>query len=299
MAVEYRNLDAVVDERITRFRARRAEERPSDEAVTRVFAARKARIATGTVGMVGGLTMFVGALGSSHPSFVVDRSPLTTYTLIGAWAALGVSGALAWGLARRRAGLELRREPVGSGDAHADLARIEAADPLGKLRTTTSMLEVGSTALPLTAASLLVPLTLHGLIAVAACAATGTSLTAKDFAEWIMASIALVGFAHLALVVQVVLWARSLRCREATQLRQGIHTTWARTLAVTAAVALVPAIGLAPMHLLALLPAVIVLATGSAFVPLLFLSTVRCLRRERAVLHPQLQPIELPQFRHL
>jgi hypothetical protein len=286
MAVGYRSLDAVVDERIARFRARRAAERPSDDAVRRVFAARRARIAAGTVGTVAGLTLFVGALESSAPRFVADRSAWTTYTLIGAWAALGVAGALAWGLARRRAGLELGREPVGSGDAHADLARIEAADPLGKLRTTTSMLEVGSTALPLAAASLLMPLTLHGLFALIACAATGTSLTATDFAGWITASAVLVGLAHLALVVQVVLWARSQRCRETTQLRQGIHATWARTLAVTAAVALVPAMGFAPMQPLALVPAVIVLATGSAFVPLLFLSTVGCLQRERAVLRP-------------
>jgi hypothetical protein len=286
MAVGYRNLDAVVDERIARFRARRAEERPSDDAVTRVFAARKARIAAGTVGTAAGLTMFVEALASSHPSFASDRSPWTTYTLIAAWVALSIAGALAWGLARRRAGLELGREPAASGDAHADLARIEAADPLGKLRTTTSILEVASAALPLAAASLLVPLTLHALIAVIACAATGVSLTATDFAQWIMASAVLVGLAHLALVIQVVLWARSLRCRETAQLRQGIHTAWARILAVTAAVALVPVVGFVPWHPLALLPATIVLATGSAFMPLLFLSTVRCLRRERALLCP-------------
>jgi hypothetical protein len=302
MTVAYRNLDAVVEERIVRFRARRAAERPADDCVKRVFAARKARIAAGAVGLGTGLALFVGALGSFQwPG--IEREATNTYILVGAWLALGISGELARALARRRARLELRREPVASGDTHTDLARIDEADPLGELRSKSSTLEGNSTALPLAAASLLAPLTLHGLVATALRWSNATSLTAADFGAWIAASAVLVGLAHLALVVQVVLWARSLRCRETSLLRQNIHVAWARTLAVTTGAALVPAIGLAPGNVLVLLPAVLVAATGLAFVPWLFLFTARRLEQERAVLGAcepsQLHPMELPQLRHL
>ena len=157
------------------------------------------------------------------------------------------------------------------------------------------MLEARSTALPLAAASLLLPLTLHGLVAMVVGWAIGTPLTAADFGGWIAASTFLVGLAHLALLVQVVLWAHSLPQRDTSQLRQNIHATWARILGVTTAVALVPAVGFAADgNLMVLLPAALVLATGAAFVPLLFLHTAQRLEKERAVLNHQLQPIELP-----
>jgi hypothetical protein len=284
MTVAYRNLDAVVEERIARFRSRRAGERPADDRVRRVFAARKARIAAGAVGTAAGLALFVGAL-ASLPSIGGERCATNAYILGGAWVALGISGELARCVARRRARLELRREPVASGDTHTDLARVAAADPLRELRSTGSKLEVCSTALPLAAASLLAPLTLHGLVALAVCWSTGTSFRAADFGRWIAASAGLVGLAHLALLIQVVLWARSLQGRETSQLRQKIHATWARTLAVTTVVALVPAIGFArDGNALVLIPAMLVAATGFAFVPLLFLVTARRLEHERAVL---------------
>ena len=302
MTVAYRNLDAVVEERIVRFRARRAAERPADDRVKRVFAARKARIAAGAVGLAAGLALFVGALGSL-PCLGREREATNTYILVGAWLALGISGELARALARRRARLELRREPVASGDTHTDLARIDEADPLGELRAKGSKLEGSSTALPLAAASLLAPLTLHGLVALALCWSNGTSLKAADLGGWIAASAVLVGLAHLALLVQVVLWARSLPGRETPLLRQNIHVAWARTLAVTTGAALVPAIFFAPGNALVMLPAVLVAATGLAFVPWLFLFTARCLEQERAVLgaweRSQLHPMELPQLRHL
>jgi hypothetical protein len=306
MTVAYRNLDAVVEERIVRFRARRAAERPADDCVKRVFAARKARIAAGAVGLATGLALFVWALGSLHSLQWMGREceATNTYILVGAWLALGISGELARGLARRRARLELGREPVASGDTHTDLARIDAEDPLRELRCKGSKLEGCSTALPLAAASLLAPLTLHGLVATALCWANRTSLTAADFGGWIAASALLVGLAHLALLVQVVLWGRSLRGRETSRLRHNIHIAWARTLAVTTGAALVPAIVFAPGgNLLVLLPAALVAATGLAFVPWLFVFTARRLEQERAALggwkRSQLHPMELPQLRHL
>jgi hypothetical protein len=284
MTVGYRNLDALVEERIARFRARRSEERASDGAVMRVFAARKARITSGAVGTAAGLVLFVGALGSSEWR-QMDAYAANTYLLVGAWLVLAMAGGVAWALARLRAGIELRREPVASGDVHADLARVDAADPLGELRRAGSKLEIASAALPLAAASLLLPLTIHGLVAVAVCWTDGSSLTAVDFGRWIEVSAQLVGLAHLALLVQVVFWARSLPRRKTSQLRERIHATWARTLLVTSAVGLVPAAGFLPDgNLIVLIPALVVFATGVAFVPLLFLSTARRLEEERAVL---------------
>jgi hypothetical protein len=299
MAEGYRTLDALIEERIAGFRARRLEQRMADDAVRRVFAQRKARIAAGKAGTGVALCLFLGSLGFVGRAGR-DRGAMNTYILAAAWGALAIAGLLAWGLAQRRARRHLRREPAVTGDAHADLARIEVADPLADLRLAGSMLEARSTTLPLAAASLLLPLTLHGLVATVVGWATGTRWTAADFGCWIAASTFLVGLAHLALLVQVVLWAHSLPQRDTSQLRQNIHATWARTLGVTTGVALVPAVGFAADgNLLVLLPAVLVLATGAAFVPLLFLLTARRLEKERAVLSPQLQPIELPQLRHL
>jgi hypothetical protein len=284
MTVAYRNLDAVVEERIERFRARRAEERTADDAVRRVFAARVARIAAGGAGVVAGLAMFAKAA-TSFPGLGMEGEAFNTYLLIGAWVAAGVCGTVAWPLARRRARLALQREPLPSGDTRADLAEIDAADPLGAMRATLARWEVKSTALPLAAAALVVPLTLHGIFAVLAYSTQGSTFGAKDFGLWIAASAALVGLAHLALLVQLVFWARSLRQRPTEQLRLGIHRAWVRTLAVTTGVGLLPAlVFVASGEAIVFLPAVLVAVTGAAFIPFLFIGTARCLERERAVL---------------
>ncbi len=286
MTVAYRNLDAVVDERFDRFRARRAEECDADRAMKRVFAARAARMAAGGVGTAAGLVLFVVALGSfGFLDSERETTTINTYVLVGAWAALGIAGAVAWPVARRRARLALQREPAVSGDTHADVTRIDATDPLGDLRATVSKWEVRSIALPLVAAAQLVPLTLHGIVALAASGSQGSLIKASDFGLWISASAALVGLAHYALVVQLVLWARSLRNRPTSLLRERINATWARTVAVTTGVGLVPGIFFAPSgEAIVLLPAALVAVTGIAFIPFLFLGTARCLERERAAL---------------
>ena len=142
-----------------------------------------------------------------------------------------------------------------------------------------------STAWPLAAAALLVPLTLHGIFAVLAYSTQGSSLGANDFGIWISASAALVGLAHLALLVQLVFWARSLRQRPTEQLRLGIHRAWVRTLAMTTGVGLLPALlFIFSGEAIVFLPAILVAVTGAAFIPFLFIGTARCLERERAVL---------------
>jgi hypothetical protein len=284
MTVAYRNLDAVVEERIDRFRARRAEERDGDAALKRLFAARAARIAAGGAGTVAGLALFAVAAGSF--SFLDnERGANNTYALFGSWAALGVSGLVAWPLARRHARDALRREPIVSGDTHADVMRIETADPLGELRARVTKLEFRSTALPLAAASLLVPLTLHWAVAALASWSQGSTFKASDFGVWISASAALVGLAHCALVAQLALWARSLRDRPTSRLRERIHGTWARILAVTTGVGLIPAIFFAwSGEAIVLLPAALVAVTGITFIPFLVVGTARCVERERAAL---------------
>jgi hypothetical protein len=284
MTVAYRNLDAVIEERIERFRARRAEERTADDAVRRVFAARVARIAAGGAGAAAGLAMFAKA-GMPFSGLGTEGAALNTYFLVGAWVAAWMCGAVAWTLARRYARLELQREPLPSGDTRADLAQIDAADPLGAMRATLVRWETRSTAWPLAAAALLVPLTLHGMFAVLAYWSAGSTLRAEVFGGWISASAALVGLAHLALLVQLVFWARSLRERATEQLRQGIHRAWGRTLAVTTGVGLLPAlIFVFSGEAIVFLPAILVAVTGVAFIPFLFIGTARCLERERAAL---------------
>ena len=116
MTVAYRNLDAVVDERFDRFRARRAEERDADRAMKRDVRARRV-MAAGGVGTAAGLVLFVNAL-SSFGFLDSERETTTinTYVLVCAWAALGIAGAVAWPVARYRARRALQREPTVSGD---------------------------------------------------------------------------------------------------------------------------------------------------------------------------------------
>jgi hypothetical protein len=289
MTVAYRNLDAVVADRMERFRVRRAGQRLEDAAATRVFAARCARSAAGAAGTLAGIAMLVHALGSAS-FFDHDRTSVNTYALFEAWAAFGIAGAVAWPLARWRARKVLQREPAVSGDTHADVTRIDAADPLRELRSRVMLWETRSTALPLAAASLLVPLTLHLGVATLYSLLFGYDFSASDFSDWIAASAIFVGAAHGALAIQLPLWARSLYRRPTLLLREGIHHTWARILAVTSGVALIPSIFFVTSgNPIVFLPALIVAATGLAFIPFLVVGTAKLITREREIA-PEIAP---------
>jgi hypothetical protein len=292
MGDAYRSVDAIVDDRLTRFRARRAGEQETGELVARVFAARHGRIAGGVAGAVCGSLVFLASVVAPAAPYVIDlphepSGAAPTYLLAGSGIAALLVAAIARRAALGRAVAALQREPALTGDGPEDLARIDRADPLGDLRACATTLETKSVALPLAALALLAPLTIHGVVAVGISVANGGCLGPGDFTTWIGMSAVFVGLAHLTLLLRVMLWARSLRRRETGSLGKGVHAQWGLTLLITTAAAFVPGAFMASeAEPFSLIPPGLVLVTGAAFLPLAYVATVRQLERERAILAP-------------
>ncbi len=284
MTAAYRDVSVLLEDRLARFRRRRAEEHEADEIAAKVFAAREGRIAGGAVGASLAVAMFLEAVAARLSDQDAEGSVLL---LPSGWIAAVVAMAVARAWALARATRALRREPVLTGDALVDLPLIGAADPLGELRARAIARETKSVAFPLAALSLLGPLTIHGAICLVIWMATGAAGEVRDFGFWIATSAVLVGLAHAALVLQVVLWARSLRRRETARLRDKLHSAWSKALLITGGVALVPAIFIAWGEELApfvVIPPILVLLTGVLFLPFAYLGAARCLEQERVAL---------------
>jgi hypothetical protein len=294
----YRNIDAIIEDRLARFHVRRTQEQEASDAVAQVFAARRGRIVGGMAGIVCGGLVFLSSLIIPVAPYIIDLPPrsqgaLSTYLLAGSGMAAFLVAAVTRRTARGHAASGLRQEPALTGDGPEDLARIEKADPLGDLRARANALETKSIALPLAALALLAPLTIHAVLALGISVINGQLvvdgqwLRAADFTSWIALSAIFVGLAHLTLVLRMVLWARSLRRRETSSLGKGVHSAWAVTLLITAVAAFVPGVFVATdAEALSLIPPLIVLATGISFLPFAHVAAVRRLARERAALAP-------------
>jgi hypothetical protein len=278
MTRAYRSFDAVIEDRLDAFRVRRERQADEGEAIAEIFAARSARIAGGIAGVACGVLVLLSGL------CVLDRtvSSAPSYMLAASGVLALVVAATVHKVARSRAIAALRREPELTGDGAADLARLQATDPLSDLRAHTRALETWSVSLPLAALALLAPLTIHGAVALVMVG----RFDPEGFSAWIGASALLVGLAHVVLAFQVVLWASALRGRATADLRNGIHGAWARALGITACAGFVPAVFLcaessAP---LAVIPPGLVLVTGAAFLPFAYVGAARVLAAERSTI---------------
>jgi hypothetical protein len=165
-----------------------------------------------------------------------------------------------------------------TGDLSVDLARLEAYDPLRSTCELAMRWERGSAAMPLAAVSLVAPLTIHWLVWLGLSMPHLEDTRMADFGTWIAVSALLVGHAHLALLVAAVRWAFSLRARETSTLRAGVHRHWGIALLVAIGVACLPGVVLVG------LPPILVGVTGLLFVPFMFVGTARCIARERLAL---------------
>jgi hypothetical protein len=165
-----------------------------------------------------------------------------------------------------------------TGDPAVDLARLEAYDPLREACELAMRCERGSAAMPLAAVSLTAPLTLHWLVWLGLSLPHIEDASAGDFGTWIAVSALLVGHAHLALLIAAVRWAFSLRARETSMLRVGVHRHWGIALLVAVGVACLPGVVLLGI------PPILVGVTGLLFVPFMFVGTARCIERERMAL---------------
>jgi hypothetical protein len=163
-------------------------------------------------------------------------------------------------------------------------------DVVQELRDEAAGAERASVALPLAAIALLAPLSMHlalaGFFDLMSLGA-GASMHAEQFGLWIGASVLLAGLAHLTLVLRCVLWAASLRAAEPAKLRDEAPQVALRTLAMTVAAGLIPAVfWVVEGQAVVLLPAAIIFITGLPLIPWMFMRSASRIVEERALLAP-------------
>ena len=162
----------------------------------------------------------------------------------------------------------VQRTTMLSGDTFADLDRLRNLTLNEVLTTLGQRLERVSVLLPLVAASLLGPLTIHRLILF--------EMKSHDFAEWVGGSAIIVGHCHIALAIHAVIFANKLRSSTFPRLL-GRTSGWsAYWLAVVLA--------LIPSFFLLGIPVVLVAATGILFVPWMYRAAGSKVETERELL---------------
>ncbi|MBX3262243.1 MAG: hypothetical protein KF782_21330 [Labilithrix sp.] len=270
MSHAYRSAyEQIVGARLAETKLARETVAPLLPRLSSLRAARLARALAGAVGLAGAACTVVCA--------IVGDEGSPTHALLGAGLAAVATYLLARGvlaIAGREARARGWELPRLTGVLDADLARIDASSPLPALRRRLDALEVWSTTLPLAAASLLAPLTLHY-----AFMAVTDSTSAESFSWWIRVSMVVVGHAHLALMALAIAFGRKLTTLSSERLRAlSIHREWARAWGIVILVAAMPGI------LLLAVPPLLTALTGIAFIPLMFALARRRLMNERAAL---------------
>ncbi len=281
-ASAYRSLEPVLQERLAILRAQRAEEAPRVAQALRVAARRIGRAWGGGVALLLSIASFLVALAALPASGDVALVPH-------AWATRLLVAALPVGLLVSRfvallalphLEAKLAAPPELTGDIVADLSRIGAASPAREGRAEAAGWERASVALPMAAFSMTAPLLIHLAVWLSLSAPSGAlgEHPGADFGEWISWSAALVGHAHLAVLVGSVRWAMGLPSCRTTELGRDLYKHWGGTLLVATLLACLPGI-------IALgLPPLLVGMTGLAFMPALYALMARRVAGERATL---------------
>jgi hypothetical protein len=276
-ACAYRSLEPVLVQRVTELRALRERDAVLVDVARGVAARRIGRSLAGGVGVaMAGLAFTVSLLTFSVQG---DDGPLratSTLLLLAAWPAALAVGLLGRIAARGVLAADVR-VPM-TGDAAADLARLEARDPLRETVAAAMHWERRSAALPLAALSLLAPLTIHWVVYAGMSLSSLGESTLEDFGTWMSLSVLIVGHAHLALLVAAVRWAARLRAMPTEELQLTTHRAWGAALLVSVGIACIPGI------VLLAIPPVLVALTGLLFVPLMYVVTARKLAVERGAL---------------
>jgi hypothetical protein len=238
--------------------------RPYLPVLHTTLAKRYARAAGGAVGTAGALAMVALAAATD------DEEP--TYALVGACIAAFATYAVVRAVLGTRSLFERFAPPKTlvppplSGEMQTDLGILARFNPLAELRGRLARIEPWSLELPLIAASLLTPLTLHFLVA--------TFLAGPDlrgFATWIRVSLVVVGHAHLALAACAVRYARRLRREDSLN----VHREWGRALAIAVGVAALPGV------ILFVVPPALSALTGITFIPIMYMLADAWVRSER------------------
>src|SRR5262249_52481299 len=150
-----------------------------------------------------------------------------------------------------------------TGSLGEDLARLEQRHPVRAIEQRLAKLETWATGLPLVALSLLMPLTLHLVVAIVCGLAK-----CEEYGNWIQVSLIVVGHAHLALVAMTIGFARKLRRMANHEIAvMSVHREWAKAWAAAIAAACMPGV------VFLLVPPLLTMVTGLLFIPLMFFMT--------------------------
>jgi hypothetical protein len=248
----------------------RAGEGPSLSAVSRVYAARAGRVWAGVAGIAGAGGLVGAAIVDGLHPYASQIQPTPTLVLMLCWPLMVVAyvvGALCADLRARRVAT-----PRRTGDVHADLARLEEADPAAEVRARARKWAWASVALPMMAVAFLAPLSLHLLVALF------YSGGLQGYDKWIEMSLVIVGHAHVALAIfYAVFAAKACRLDAAALEAQRSRREWS----IYGWVVLVSAV---PGVVLFGLPPIITAVTALFFHPLLFRGMTGTMIKERAAL---------------
>jgi hypothetical protein len=283
-ASAYRSLEPVLQERLAVLAQRRVEDRPFVDVARGIAARRIGRIWGGSVALGFALASFLVALpvapffdGASGHSKVHVFAALLLFAgpLAGVFVALAVTA-----VAQRRLRAMLDAPLPLTGDATADLARIDAARPRDRARWQAARWERASVALPMAATSMLAPLLLHAVVWWVMNLFSGElpDRYFVDFGEWIAMSSLIVGHAHISVLVGTVHWSLGLPKCATKDLSRDLYKSWGRTLGIAVLVACAPGI------VLLAVPPLLVAITGLAFLPAAYFVASRGVASERVAL---------------
>lgn len=276
MRATYRDDEDVARLHIESLLARHREQVDAiPESLRRLYGRRVARTLAGQVALGGAALVVMAA--AAPPLLGVLDDGAATIALLAAWATSALAGLAGRELADGRLRRALSREIQRSGDVHADRARIEAAAPEARVRGMIDAEERRSVALPLAGFVALAPLTLHFVIycCFEGWYATLSGLT-EDFDGWVRAALVLVGHVHALIAYLAFRYARAIHAASTYELAAGAPKGAARALGYATLASLLPG-GIL------LLPPLLVLATGAAFLPVFALARGRILAERRLI----------------
>src|SRR5262249_16897706 len=220
-----------------------------------------------------GAPVFPGAVGIGCAAFMAvsaaaRREGLTTI-LQASWLLMASTYGLARIAAQTYVRRALERAFTPGASAAGDVLRFESLTPALVVRELAERIEWRSVAMPMTALSLFLPLTLHYLVAGMLRVSVPDG---HDFDGWISLSLLFVGHCHLVLAYQAWRFARVLRgTRDVFSVgliadRSGWHA-WGITIlsSLVAGVLLLLIVPIAGIALVIVAPAVVA-ATGLAFI---------------------------------
>ena len=274
----YRDGTEALRQEVARLRKRHvlaveAMRRPAEP----VYVARCARAAAGRVLVGSAVMLIVVGLVTLLLAGWADMNPWAgnalTAVLLASWPAAGLAYLVARACARRSFAQRLMAPIAITCDVHADLERARRYDPGQHAMRLLASMESASLSPLLAGIGLLLPLTLHFVVALGLMGADAV----EDFDYWIIMSAVLVGHCHLILAVRAWRYGKQATTEPTMSLLERVYHQGWKTYGIVLAASLFPGV------LLLFAPVMLVGVTG-LFVPLMYGWAGRRLVAERDAL---------------